>query len=86
MKISHPPPRKMKYSVRVKFHKDFVKVEGDTIIVGVMAKPEKGRANEELLKKIARHFKVPLLAVRLVSGAKSKNKVVEVECNLALLT
>jgi len=69
----------MKYSVQVKFHKDFVKVEGNKIIVGVMAKPEKGKANEELLKKIARHFKVPLLAVRLVSGAKFKNKVVEIE-------
>ena len=69
----------MEYFVRVKFHKDFVKVEGDKIIVGVMAKPENGKANEELLKKIARHFKVPLLAVRLVSGARSKNKVVEIE-------
>ena len=73
-----PSAPKMKYSVQVKFHKDFVKVEGNKIIVGVVAKPEKGKANEELLKKIAWHFKVPLSAVRLIFGARFKNKVIKI--------
>lgn len=68
----------MKYAVQVKFHKDFVEVHGGTIVVGVMARPEKGRANEELIKKIAKHFGVTQSRVALISGARSKRKIVEI--------
>lgn len=69
----------MKYEVRVKFHKDFIRVEGNKIIAGVMARPEKGKANEGLIGKIARHFKVPSSKVNIVSGARSKKKIVEID-------
>lgn len=72
----------MRYKVKVKLNKDFVEVEGDKITVGVKAKPEKGKANEELVKKLARHFKVPVLSVRIVSGRTSKRKVIEVNDQL----
>ena len=68
----------MKYEVLVKFHKDFVRVDGKKIIVGVRARPEKGKANEEIIRKIARHFKVPLASLRIVSGAGSRKKIVEI--------
>lgn len=68
----------MKYSVLVKFNKDFVEVEGDKITIGVKARPEKGKANEELVKKIALHFKAPVSSVRIVSGRTSRKKVVEI--------
>ncbi|MDP3948581.1 MAG: DUF167 domain-containing protein [bacterium] len=68
----------MKYRVDVKFHKDFIEVSGGEIAVGVMARPEKGKANEEIVKKIAKHFGVPKSAVRIVSGATSRKKIVEV--------
>ena len=67
----------MKYSVCVKLHKDFIEVNGGEITVGVMAQPEKGKANEEVIKKIAKHFSVPRSSVRIVSGATSKKKIVE---------
>ena len=68
----------MKYEVEVKFHKNFIKVEGNKILVGLTSKPEKGKANLELIKKLAKHFKVPSSHVRIVSGLKSKRKIVEV--------
>mgnify|MGYP000038166434 CR=1 FL=1 len=68
----------MKYEVEVKFHKNFIKVEGNKILVGLTSKPEKGKANLELIKKLAKHFKVPSSHVRIVSGLKSRRKIVEV--------
>lgn len=68
----------MKYVVQVKFRKDFVEVNGGTIVVGIMARPEKGKANEELIKKIAKHFGVAQSRVSLISGARSKRKIVEI--------
>ncbi|RLI18075.1 DUF167 domain-containing protein [Candidatus Bathyarchaeota archaeon] len=68
----------MKYEVEVKFHKNFIKVEGNKILVGLTSKPEKGKANLELIKKLAKHFKVPSSHIRIVSGLKSKRKIVEI--------
>ncbi len=49
----------MRYSVSVKLKKDFIEVNGNKIIVGVKASPEKGKANEEVIRKIAKLFGVP---------------------------
>jgi len=68
----------MKYEVEVKFHKNFIKVEGNKILVGLTSKPEKGKANLELIKKLAKHFKVPSSHIRIVSGLKSKRKIIEI--------
>lgn len=68
----------MRYPVHIKLNKDFVKNENDKITVGIKARPEGGKANGELLKKIARHFKVPVSSVRIVLGRRSRNKIVEV--------
>ena len=68
----------MKYEVEVKFHKNFIKVEGNKILVGLTSKPEKGKANLELIKKLAKYFKVPSSHIRIVSGLKSKRKIVEI--------
>jgi len=66
------------YKVSVSFHKDYVKVQGDTIEIGIMEKPVNGKANLEIIKQIAKHFRISKSCVRIVSGAKSKDKIVEV--------
>jgi len=66
------------YSVQVRLRRDFVEVDGDKIVVGIRSPPEKGKANAELIEKIARHFGVPKSGVRIVSGKLSKKKIVEV--------
>jgi len=69
----------MRYKVKVKFHEDFVQVVGDEIEVGIKSAPEKGKANRELIVKLAKHFGIPSARVRIVSGAKSKNKTIEIK-------
>lgn len=43
-----------------------------------MARPIKGEANAEIVKKIAKHFGVPRSDVRIVAGKRSREKIVEV--------
>lgn len=43
-----------------------------------MTKPVKGEANVEIVKKIAKHFGIPRSQVRIVSGTKSREKIVDV--------
>ena len=68
----------MKYRVFVKLRKDFIEVDGDKITIGVLAPPENGKANAEVIEKISKHFGVPRSAVRIVSGASSKMKLIEI--------
>jgi len=51
----------------------------DSFRIRVQAAPEKGAANREVIDRIAAHFKVPASCVQIVSGAKSRNKVIAVE-------
>jgi len=69
----------VRYEVEVEFHKDFIRTDGDKIVVGLTSRPEKGKANTELVKKLAKHFDVPSSQVRIVFGLKSRRKIVEIE-------
>jgi hypothetical protein len=70
----------MRYSLSVKFNRDFVEVDdaARSITIGIRAKPVKGKANEEIVKKLAKHFGRPSSSVRIVAGARSKSKIVEI--------
>ena len=68
----------MFYKVSVSFHKDFIEVKGDQIEIGRMSKPVKGQANYELIKKISKKFDISKSNIRIVSGEKSRNKVIEI--------
>jgi len=46
--------------------------------VKVSAKAVGGKANEAVILVLAEHFKVKKHSIRIVSGALSKNKVIEV--------
>jgi hypothetical protein len=52
--------------------------EGDSFIVKVKEPPKEGKANQAVLKLLAEHFGVPQNQVRLLSGFKSRNKLIEV--------
>ena len=68
----------LRYQVEVEFHKDYVKVEGDKIFIGLKSRPERGEANMELIKKLAKYFGVSSSQVKIVSGRKSRTKIVEI--------
>lgn len=50
---------------------------GDGWKVRVAAAPERGRANDALLELLAETLAVPRTSVAVVSGAGSRNKIVE---------
>jgi uncharacterized protein (TIGR00251 family) len=66
------------YEVFVEFQKDFVKVDGNQVTIGVKSKPIKGEANKEIIKKLAKHFGVSSSSVTIRSGQKTKKKIVEI--------
>jgi uncharacterized protein (TIGR00251 family) len=55
-----------------------VRAAGLSVEVALAAPPVDGAANDELLSVLAEALAVPRSALRLVLGAGSKNKVVEV--------
>jgi uncharacterized protein (TIGR00251 family) len=53
--------------------------KGESFIVKVKEPPKEGKANQAVIKLLAEHFGVPQSQVRILSGFRSRNKVVEVE-------
>jgi len=52
--------------------------EGDCFIVKVKEPATDGKANQAVIKLLAEHFSVSKSQVRILSGFKSRNKVIEV--------
>ena len=48
------------------------------LIVYLRAKPHDGEANEALIKVLAKHFKIAKTTIRIIRGAKSRQKVIEI--------
>lgn len=53
-------------------------LHGDALKIKLAAPPIEGRANEALLKFIAKVFEVPLRQVELKQGGQSRHKVVAI--------
>ena len=53
-------------------------LRGDALKVSVTAPPEDGKANEAVLRVLAEALGIPLSSIELVSGATSRDKVVEI--------
>lgn len=51
-------------------------IEAEPLIIRVTEPPTKGKANKAVIKLLSRYFKAN---VRIVSGARSKRKIVEIE-------
>jgi uncharacterized protein (TIGR00251 family) len=70
----------MKIHVKVKPNSktEEVSQEGDNFIVKVKEPPREGKANQAVIKLLAEHFGVPKSHVRILSGFRSRNKVIEV--------
>lgn len=65
-------------NVKVRTSKPETKIvsqDGNNLVVDVASAPENGKANQELLKLLKRHFKSQ---VRIVKGFTSGNKIVEI--------
>ena len=68
----------MIYKVHVEFSKEFLEIENDQIKIGIKSKPIKGEANKEIIKKIAKHFKISSTLIQIKSGHKTSEKIIEI--------
>jgi len=70
----------MKIHVKVKPNSRTEEVipQGDSFALKVKDLPKEGKANEAVIRLLADHFGVARSQVRILSGFKSRNKVVEV--------
>ncbi|BCX15115.1 MAG: hypothetical protein KatS3mg097_007 [Candidatus Parcubacteria bacterium] len=56
-----------------------VKKAEDSFEVKVKERAERGLANMAVIRILASYFKIPVSQVRLLKGAKSKNKIFEIK-------
>lgn len=68
----------MRYNVTVRFGRGDIEVAGEEITAWIKSPPKRGRANRELVQKLAGHFGVLEADVRIVSGLASRKKIVEI--------
>jgi len=70
----------LKIQVKVKPNSKTEEVSqaGDSFVVKVKEPPKEGSANRAVIKLLAEHFGVPQSQVKILSGFKSRNKVVEI--------
>jgi uncharacterized protein (TIGR00251 family) len=70
----------MKIQVKVKpsSKTEELSQEGASFIIKVKEPPKEGKANQAVVKLLAEHFGVPQSQVRILSGFRSRDKVIEV--------
>ena len=53
--------------------------QGQSLRLKVRARPEKGRANEAVIRLLANHLRLPRASLSIVRGATSRDKLVKVD-------
>lgn len=72
----------MKIFVRVKpaaKEEKIEKAQDGSFIIAIKEPPEKGKANDALIKKIAEYFSLPKSSVIIKSGFSSMKKILEIK-------
>ena len=70
----------MKIQVKVKPNSKTEEIsrEGNSFVVKVKEPPKEGKANQAVIRLLAERFGVSQSRVKILSGFRSKNKIVEV--------
>jgi hypothetical protein len=71
----------MQINVKVitKSKQNKIKQEKEGLKIYLTAVPEKGKANELLLKLLADYYKINKSRIKIIKGEKSKNKIVKID-------
>jgi uncharacterized protein len=72
----------MKINVKVTTkasRKEIVQIDDDNFKIKITKVPEKGKANDEVIKMLAKYFGVAKSKVKIVRGTTSSQKVIEIE-------
>jgi uncharacterized protein len=70
--------------LRIKVHPGSAKselkevLEDETVKINIAAPAEKGKANKELVRFLAKEFAVPALNVKIISGAGTALKLIKI--------
>jgi uncharacterized protein (TIGR00251 family) len=54
------------------------KINENNFIVSVTKPADKGKANQAIIKLLAKYFNVPQFSIKIFSGFVSKNKIIEI--------
>ena len=75
----------MQINVKVKTQAKENKIikEKNGLKVWVNAPAEKGKANQEVIKTLSKHFSVPKSSIKIIKGHKNQNKIIKIEVNHA---
>ncbi len=70
----------MNISVKVKFERSKEKVleNNGTYVVFTKKEPKQGEANEDVVKEIARYFKIDKKRVKIIKGSKLNKKIISI--------
>ena len=69
----------MRYSVFVKFSSGGkIHVDGNEITIALKSKPERNKANRELIEKLAAYFGTSKDRIRIIAGMTSSKKIIDV--------
>ena len=74
--------RGLSFAVRVVSRASRSEITGEqsgALRVRIAAAPVEGAANQELIKLLAKTFKLPKNAVEIISGSTSRNKIVRIQ-------
>jgi hypothetical protein len=69
---------KIKVKVFTRSVKEEVVQHSDGYVVRVKAAPQEGKANEAVIRLLARHFGVTRSAIHITSGLTVRNKIIEI--------
>ena len=69
---------KIKVKVMTRSVDEEVVEQADGYTVRVMAAPQDGKANEAVIRLLARHFGVARSSVRIASGLTARHKIIEI--------
>ena len=61
--------------------REVIRKSKDNFKMKVKSKPEKGKANREVIKMLSCYLKIPESKIRLIKGFKQPNKIFEVSEN-----
>jgi len=61
--------------------REVLRTDARGIVIAIASPPERGKANDELIRLIAKLAQVPRSAVAILSGETSRRKVVKITTN-----
>jgi uncharacterized protein len=72
------------YTIFIKFNSSSkIQIQGNEITISLKSKPERGKANLELIQKLAGYFGVAKDKINIVSGLRLTKKLVDISDNSA---